>query len=186
MSGTNFSDEYSGLFKKAVLLVAGILLVIVALGALIGFLMAPGCAAGRMEGTGDVVVGFRVGEIPEGAAQLFGKAAELIPGIGPIASYAIAGVGTLLAGGGGAAVIRRNAEKRAQQRAEQAKREADAAWDEAQRTADLAHARRDAAFDEGIIRAAAASPVSPAPVVAAAVPAAGAAPVVVAGQPANP
>ena len=105
---TNYNEEYAGLFRKGVLLFLGILLVIVVIGGLIGFLMAPGCAAGRVEGTGDVVVGFRVAELPEQAGEFLSKAADFLP---PPFNYLAGGAVTLLVGGGGAALARRRAEQ---------------------------------------------------------------------------
>lgn len=61
-------------------------------------LMLAGCAAGRGPG-GEVIVGFDVAKLPEGATQLAANAASLLPEPwGTIASGVVLSVGGVLAG----------------------------------------------------------------------------------------
>lgn len=153
MSRTNYDDGTKSVLRKiGAILLAGVLLLL-AVGVLAGLFLSPGCAAGRLEDTGDVVLGVKVGEIPETATQFARKAAGLIPGVGPIAELVIGGLSVAGIGGGGAAV--------ASAAARRAKRREDAAWDEAQKDARLAVNDRDSAFDEGARRAAPVADVSP-------------------------
>lgn len=175
MPGTNYDDGTKSVLRKiGAAILAGIVLVALA-GVLVGMLVSPGCAAGRGP-SGEVIVGFDVAKLPETASESLNAAADFLP---PPFNYLAGGIATLVLGGGGAAIARR--------RAEQAKRDADAAWDESNRNAELAHARRDAAFDEGTQRAApVASVVQPAASMVA-VPPANTAAVVAAGvAPATP
>lgn len=157
MSGTNYDDGTKSVLRKiGAVILAGLLLVGL-VGVLLGLLVSPGCAAGRLEDTGDVVLGVKVGEIPETATQFARKAAGLIPGVGPIAELIIGGLSVAGIGGGGAAV--------ASAAARRAKRREDAAWDEAQRDAERKQSAADASFDEGARRAAPVADVSPVPAV---------------------
>lgn len=92
-----------------------------------------GCAAGRLEQTGDVVVGLRVGSIPETAGQLAGAAIGLIPGLGAFGPL-VTGAATLLLGGGAVAV--------------------------GHKVASNARDKTDANFDEGVARGSALAPTS--------------------------
>ncbi len=150
MPGTNYDDGTKSVLRTiGGVLLAGVVLVAL-VGVLVGVLLSGGCAAGRGPG-GEVIVGFDVAKLPETASESLNAAADFLP---PPFNYLAGGIATLVLGGGGAAIARR--------RAEQAKREADAAWDESNRNAELAHARRDAAFDEGTQRAASVASVAPA------------------------
>ena len=122
----------------------GKLLFVVSAGALAYalFLML-GCSAGRLEGSGDVVVGLRVGSIPETVGQFANAAASFLP-------PPFNGIVTGLVGIVGAATAAGVGHKLAKSAADQ----------------------RDAHFDEGVARASGnIAPAAPPQPVIAAVPA---------------
>lgn len=156
MSGTNYDDGTKSVLRKIGAVILAGLLLLLAVGVLAGLFLSPGCGVSALyTADGKAVPALQLGEgMPSEVGQFAKAAADFLP---PPFNYIVGGIATLVLGGGGAAVAKRNADK--------ARQREHAAWDESQQVARIERAERDASFDEGTQRAAVTASVSAAPVV---------------------